>query len=122
MKNASRHVINTTPYGKSEIGFFEEIKLNKFGQPIDKRYVHDGYGKHIERPCDGKILMIHIKNDAYTTIVREATEKDKEKFREAYQLFIKEKSAKEDKERELEELKKQVEKNKEKTIKENKDK
>jgi hypothetical protein len=126
-KKTSRKVINTLPFYSPtdkernnilcRVGFFEEVKFNRFGKPINKRFVHDGYGEHVEESSDGKILMIHIERDRLTTVYREANEEDKEKFKEAYELFLTEKSERDAKEKEYEDLKKRAEANDKQAVK-----
>jgi hypothetical protein len=129
MENASINKgVDTVAVGeraKINVGFFKTFKNNKFGQPLKEHFVHDGYGAFIKQPYEGT-LMIHIKQDERTTVTREATEKDKVMFKEAYKNFLNSDSIKNEKEEELKKLREQVAamevEKKEKVVKEKKEK
>jgi hypothetical protein len=72
-----------------KIGFYEIIKIDIFGNPLTHHFIRVNTPEHFKKESyPGRTLMISIENSQLTNVHREATEKDKIKYKAAYQLFL----------------------------------
>ena len=71
-----------------EVGFFTEVKKDRYGNTLRQINVLDPYGRIIKEDYCGQTLMISVETGKLTTSVRRAKREDLVKYKEAYESYL----------------------------------